>query len=163
MTFLTQLALRRRSVTLLVVILLLAAGVYTYQNLERELFPEIEFPNITVTTVYPNANPETVLRDVTEPIEEAIEGVEGVQDIQSISSGSTSQVLVTFEFGEDMEEAERSIESNINGIDFPDEVDKPFISRINNNTFPVLRLSVTGDRDIPFPAADLRRRYPSVH
>ncbi len=149
MTFLTQLALRRRSVTLLVVILLLSAGVYTYQNLERELFPEIEFPNITVTTIYPNANPETVLRDVTEPIEEAIEGVDGVQDIQSTSSGSTSQVLVTFEFGEDMEEAERSIESNINGIDFPDDVGKPFISRINNNTFPVLRLSVTGDRDIP--------------
>ena len=149
MTFLTQLALRRRSVTLLVVILLLAAGVYTYQNLERELFPEIEFPNITVTTFYPNGNPETVLRDVTEPIEEAIEGVEGVQDIQSTSSGTTSQVLVTFEYGEDMEEAERSIESNINGITFPDDVGKPFVSRINNNTFPVLRLSVTGDRDIP--------------
>ena len=149
MTFLTQLALRRRSVTLLVVILLLAAGVYTYQNLERELFPEIEFPNITVTAFYPNANPETVLRDVTEPIEEAIEGVQGVQEIKSTSSGNVSQVLVTFDFGQDMAEAERSIAANVNGIDFPAGVSTPTVSRISNNTFPVLRLDVTGDRDIP--------------
>ena len=149
MTILTQLALRRRSVTMLVIILLLAAGVYTYRTLERELFPEIEFPNITILTFYPNANPETVVRDVTEPIEEAITNVEGIQDIQSTSSGNVSQVLVTFDFGEDMEEAERTIESNVNGVDFPNETSGPFVSRLNNNTFPVLQLNVTGDRDIP--------------
>ena len=57
--------------------------------------------------------------------------------------------MATFEFGEDMEEAERTIESSINGIQFPDEVQGPFVSRINNNTFPVIQLTVTGDRDIP--------------
>ncbi len=149
MTILTQLALRRRSVTILVILLLLAGGVFTYNTLERELFPEIEFPNITVLAFYANANPETVVRDVTEPIEEAIEGIEGVQDIRSTSSGSVSRVLVTFGFGEDMDEAERAIESNVNGIDFPGAVSGPFVSRINNNTFPVLQLNVLGDRDIP--------------
>ena len=134
---------------MLVIILLLAAGVFTYRTLERELFPEIEFPNITILTFYPNANPETVVRDVTEPIEEAITNVEGIEDIQSTSSGNVSQVLVTFEFGEDMEEAERTIESNVNGVDFPNETSGPFVSRLNNNTFPVLQLNVTGDRDIP--------------
>ena len=44
MSFLTGLALRRRSVTILVVILLLVGGIMVYRNLERELFPEIEFP-----------------------------------------------------------------------------------------------------------------------
>jgi HAE1 family hydrophobic/amphiphilic exporter-1 len=136
-------------VTLLVVILVLVAGVYTYQNLQRELFPDIEFPNITIFTVYPNANPETIEREVTEPIEEAIDGIEGLKEIQSSSSENTSVVLLTFDFGEDMDEAERTIESNINGINFPDEVNDPVVSRINNNTFPVLQLSVLGDRDIP--------------
>ena len=51
MTFLTDLALRRSSVTLLVILLVLVAGVFTYMNLQRELFPEIEFPNINIVTV----------------------------------------------------------------------------------------------------------------
>ena len=149
MTFLTGLALRRRSVTILIVLLVLAAGIFVYRGLERELFPEIEFPNITITTVFPNANPEAVEREVTEPIEEAVDGIEGLKEIQSTSSENLSIVLLTFEFGENMEEAERTIESSISGIDFPDDVEEPFVSRINNDTFPVLQLSVTGDRDIP--------------
>ena len=149
MTFLTGLALRRRSVTILVIIMLLIAGVVVYQNLQRELFPEIEFPNITIITVYPNANPETVERDVTEEIEEAVDGMEGLKEIQSTSSENLSVVLLTFEFGEDMEEAKRTIESSTNGIDFPDAVDDPTVSRINSDTFPILQLSITGDRDVP--------------
>ena len=149
MSFLTGLALRRRSVTMLVIVLVLVAGVVTYRSLQRELFPDIEFPNITIVTIFPNANPETIEREITEPIEEAIDGIQGLKQIQSTSSENTSIVLLTFEFGEDMDEAERTVESNINGINFPDDVDDPLVSRINNNTFPVLQLSILGDRDIP--------------
>ena len=78
MSFLTGIALRRRSVTVMMIILLLVGGVVVYGRLERELFPEIEFPLITVSTFYPSANPEAVVRDVTDPIENAILGVDGV-------------------------------------------------------------------------------------
>ena len=149
MSFLTGLALRRQSVVILVVLLVLAAGVFTYRNLERELFPEIEFPNIFILTLFPSANPETVEREVTEPIEEAIDGMQGLKEIQSISSANLSLIQVTFEFGEDMKEAERTIESSISGLDFRVDVKDPQVTRLNNNTFPVLQLSVKGDRDIP--------------
>ena len=148
MTFLTRLCLRRSSVTMLVIVLILVTGVYAYNNLERELFPDIEFPNITITTSYPAADPETVVREVTEPIEDAIAGVDGLQDIQSSSQQNISTVLATFDFGEDMEEAERTIESNVNAIQFPSGVEFTTVSRINNETFPVMQLSVAGDRDI---------------
>ena len=148
MTFLTRLCLRRSSVTMLVIVLILAAGVYSYNNLERELFPDIEFPNITITTYYPTADPETVVREVTEPIEDAISSVDGIQDIQSASQQNLSTVLATFDFGEDMDEAEQTIESNVNGIQFPSGVESTTVSRINNETFPVMQLSVGGDRDI---------------
>jgi len=149
LSFLTILALRRQSVTILVVVLVLAGGVFTYNQLERELFPEIEFPNIFILTLFPSANPETVERDVTEPIEEAIDGIEGLKEIQSTSSANLSLVQLTFEFGEDMKEAERTVESSLSGIDFPVDVTDPQVTRLNNNTFPVLQLSVKGDRDIP--------------
>lgn len=149
MSFLTSLALRRQSVVILVVLLVLAVGVYTFNQLERELFPEIEFPNIFILTLFPSANPETVEREVTEPIEEAIDGIQGLKEIQSTSSANLSLVQVTFEFGEDMKEAERTIQSSLSGIDFPVDVKDPQVTRLNNNTFPVLQLSVKGDRDIP--------------
>ena len=148
MTFLTRLVLRRSSVTMLVIVLILVAGVYAYNDLERELFPDIEFPNITVTTYYPTADPETVVREVTEPIEDVIAGMDGLQEIQSNSRQNLSTVLATFNFGEDMDEAERTIESNVNGIQFPAGVEFTTVSRISNETFPVMQLSVAGDRDI---------------
>ncbi len=148
MTILTRLVLRRSSVTMLVMVLILVAGVYAYNDLERELFPDIEFPNITVTTYYPTADPETVVREVTEPIEDVIAGMAGLQQIQSNSQQNLSTVLATFDFGEDMDEAERTVESNVNGIQFPAGVEFTTVSRINNETFPVMQLSVAGDRDI---------------
>ncbi len=158
MTFLTRLVLRRSSVTMLVIVLILIAGVYAYSDLERELFPDIEFPNITITTYYPTADPETVVREVTEPTEDVIAGMNGLQQIQSRSQQNVSTVLATFEFGEDMDEAERTIESNVNGIQFPAGVEFTTISRINNETFPVMQLSVAGDRDI----ASLQRLLDDV-
>ncbi len=148
MTFLTRLALRRSSVTMLVIVLILVAGVVAFNRLEQELFPDIEFPNITIFTAYPTADPDTVVREVTEPIEDAIANIEGLESLQSTSRQNVSTVLATFEFGEDMEEAERTIESNINAIQFPDGVQSSSVSRINNDTFPVMQLSVAGDRDI---------------
>ena len=149
MSFVTSLALRRPAVTVLVIALVMIGGVVSYQNLQRELFPEIEFPNITVRTIYPSANPQAVARDVSEPIEDAIIGMEGLKDIQSVSSENLSMVIATFEFGDDMEEVERTIEGNINGLTFPDGVEDPSVSRIASDVFPVMQLSVLGDRDIP--------------
>ena len=55
MKLLTELALRRSSVTVLIIILLLVGGVFTYRSLQVELFPEIEFPLVTISTFYPSA------------------------------------------------------------------------------------------------------------
>ena len=110
MSFITRLALRRRPVTILIMILLFALGVYSYINLQRELFPEISFPNIAVNAFYANSDPETLMRDVTEPIEDAISGLDGLNEIRSNSTESRLNLLATFDFGTDMKEAEREIE-----------------------------------------------------
>ncbi|MDA0769857.1 MAG: efflux RND transporter permease subunit [Chloroflexi bacterium] len=149
MSYFTGLALRRRPVTILMIILIMVMGVFSYNNFQRELFPEIEFPNITIVTIYPDSDPEAVVRDVTEPIEDAISGISGITDIQSTSGENISIILATFEFGEDLDAGESEIENSINGIDFPNGVDDSTVSRINSDTFPAIQLSVLGDTDIP--------------
>ena len=148
LTFITGLALRRSSVTLLVILLILGGGVYVYNQLERELFPDIELPTIFITTAYPTADPETVMREVSEPIETAIAGVDGLNETESTSQENLSTVIATFGYGQDMKEAERAIQSQVNGINFPDGVDNPWVTRINNNVFPIMQVSASGDRDI---------------
>ena len=120
MGWITNLALRRRSVTLLAIILVLAAGIFTYRTLPVELFPEIEFPLVTVTTFYPSANPDAVVGEVTAPIENVMAGLDGLESIQSVSSENRSIILANFEFGSDMTEAESAINAGISGITFPD-------------------------------------------
>ena len=149
MSFLTALALGRRSVTILIVALVLAAGIFTYKTLQVELFPEIDFPLITVITFYPSANPDAVVRDVTVPIENAISGIDGLDDTQSISSENLSLLIANFKFGTDMAEAERVISTRLSGIQLPVGVEDPRVARINPDQFPVLQLSVLGDREIP--------------
>ncbi len=145
MRFITAAAISRRTVTLLSVIILLAGGVFAYNTLQVELFPDIDFPLVVVTTSYPSADPEGVVKDVTAPIERTIEGTEGLDSIQSTSFEGNSIVLATFEFGTDMAEAESTIRNSLNVLTFPPGVEQPDVGRFDTDQFPVLQFSVITD------------------
>ena len=147
MTFLTGIAVRNRTVTVLAIIILLASGVTAYRSLRVELFPEIEFPLVAVSTSYPSANPDAVVRDVTAPIERAITGTGGLESVQSTTFEGNSIVLATFTYGTDMAGAEDQITSAVNGISFTNGVEEPSIGRFNPDQFPVIQFSVLSERD----------------
>ena len=148
MRFITAAAVGRPSVTVLAVVILLFAGVFAYRSLRVELFPEIEFPLVTVSARYPSAGPEAVLRDVTAPVERAITGIEGLETVESITNEGSSLVLATFVFGTDMAAAESDVNAAVNGVAVPDGVDEPTVGRLNPSDIPVIQLSVVSDRDV---------------
>ena len=145
MRFITAAAISRRTVTMLAVVLLLAGGIFAYNSLQVELFPEIEFPLVAVTTSYPAVDPEGVVQDVTEPIERAISGTEGLESIQSSSFEGNSIVLATFKFGTDMANAESIIQAAVNNLAFPNGVENPTVGRFGPDQFPVIQFSVVSD------------------
>ncbi len=149
MTFLTSMALRRPTVALLTIIIVLASGVFAYRSMKVELFPQIEFPLVSVFASYPSVDPEAVARDVTGPIERAISGAEGLETIQSISSEGNSAVFATFRYGTDMAAAESDIENALNGVTFPDAVDDPTVGRFTPDAFPVIQFGIVSDRPLP--------------
>ena len=148
MSFLTSIALRRPTVVLLAVVIILISGVFAYRSLQVELFPQIEFPLVTVFAAYPSADPEAVVREVTEPIERAVSGTEGLETIQSTSSEGNATVLATFKYGTDMAEAESVIRNAVNGTTFPPGAEEPRIGRFNPDFFPVIQFGVISDRDV---------------
>ena len=145
MRFITAAAIRRRTVTLLAVIILLAGGVFAYNSLQVELFPEIEFPLVVVTTAYPSADPQGVVQDVTIPIERVIEGAQGLESVQSTSFEGNSIVLATFKFGTAMSDAESTLRNNVGGLTFPVGVEQPDVSRFDPDRIPVIQFSVISD------------------
>ncbi len=145
MRFITAAAISRRTVTMLAVVLLLAGGVFAYNSLQVELFPEIEFPLVVVTTSYPGADPEGVVQDVTSHVERAVLGTEGLESVQSTSFEGNSIVLATFKFGTDMANAASVIESAVGGLTFPSGVERPEVGRFDPDQFPVLQFSVISE------------------
>ena len=148
MRLITATAINKRSVTVLAIVILLFGGVFAYRSLPVELFPEIDFPLVTVVTAYPSAHPEAVVRDVTAPVERAVSGTQGLESVQSTTFEGNSIVLATFEFGTDMAEAESDIAAAVNGIPFVEGVTEPTVGRFNPDQIPVIQLGVVSDRGV---------------
>lgn len=149
MTFLTSLALRRKPVTIMAMVLLLAVGVFSYSQIRQELFPEVSFSIIYVVTSYQQGDPSTVAADVTTKVEDAISGLPDLEKTTSISTSSMSLVTANFTPGADVEAAEDEIRSRMSGLQLQDEASDPVVVRLNSDIFPIMWLSVSGDRDIP--------------
>ncbi len=158
MRFITATAISKRSVTVLAIILLLFGGVFAYRSLRVELFPDIEFPLVTVVTAYPAAHPEAVVRDVTAPIERAVSGVQGLDTVQSTTFEGNSIVILTFEFGTDMVLAEREVAAAMNGIPFVEGVQEPTVGRFNPDQIPVIQFGVVSERGVAGVRSVVRSR-----
>ena len=145
MQFITGTAISKRTVTVLAVFIILIAGVTAYNSLRVELFPEIEFPLVTITTSYPGADPDAVVRDAAAPIERAVSGMQGLESVQSTTFEGNSIIFATFEFGTDMANAQSEIEAAIGAIPFADGVEEPTVGRFNPGQLPVIQFSIISD------------------
>ena len=149
MIILSRLAVQRRAVTVMMLLLVLAGGVYAYQQLRQELFPEIKSGLISVTTTYQQGSPYEVAEEVTGPIEDLIIGMDGVEEVTSTSRSNLSQVWARFATGADLTEAEAEIISRVSALRLPDAAGKPRITEITSSLRPVMELSISGQRDSP--------------
>ena len=109
MSWITKIALKKRWLTMLVAILLAGASIWATLTLKMELFPNIELPMTTVVAIYPQAQAEEVMKEVTIPVEGAIADIEGLEHITSNSIEGSSVVFAQFEFGTDMDKVNKVI------------------------------------------------------
>ena len=149
MIILTRLALRNRAVTVMALALILVGGVYAYQQLQQELFPEISLGVINISTSFQQGTPYQVAQEVTKPIEDVIIGMEDLKEVTSTSRGSRSTVRASFETNADLEAAEAEINSRVSALRLPDAAGDPRVFALSPNQRPVMELSISGHRDVP--------------
>ncbi|MDI1459761.1 efflux RND transporter permease subunit [Catellatospora sp. KI3] len=145
MSFLTRLSLASRGLVALITVAILGVGAYVLPQLRQQMFPDIQFPNVSVLAAYPGATPEIVESQVTIPIEQAVAGVDGATGITSVSRNGSATVAITFDFGVDVDKVEGDIQQALSRIDsrLPANVD-PTVFAGSTDDFPVVQLAASG-------------------
>ena len=129
------------------IILVIALGVISFQNMTTDLLPSMDLPYVIVYTTYVGATPERVESDVTRPLEAAFATLTDVNNISSTSSENLSLVVLQYADGADMNTALLEISSQIDLLegDWDDSIGTPVVMKLNPDMLPVSVATVSLD------------------
>ncbi len=122
-------------------------GLFSYQRLSLDQFPNVDFPTVVVSMDYPGASPEIVEAEVTKKVEEAVNTIAGISALSSRSYEGTSVVIIEFNLDVDGRKAADDVREKVSLIRplLRDEVKEPRISRFDPAAQPVFNVAVLAD------------------
>lgn len=132
----------------MLVMSLVVFGMISFKSMPVALFPNIDFPIVTIQTAYPGADPESVESKVTDKIEEAVSGVDGIDKLISTSYEGLSVVTVQFELTKDIEEATNDVRDKIGTLHLDADVESPSVQKVSASGAASIKLFIstkTGD------------------
>lgn len=140
-------SMKNVGVIFLLMIAILAGGLYSSLTMKMEEMPNVDIPYLSIVIVYPGATPDQALEDVGKPMEQAFSSLKNVKNLY-VSAG-TDYVAATIEFSlsQSMEQAEKDVNSAVATIKLPEGAQKPQISKEGPNATPLYSFSVTADTD----------------
>ena len=141
----TRVSIANPVMAVMVMLAFVVLGLFSYQRLKVDQFPQIDFPTVVVQTDYPGAAPEVVESEVTRKIEETVNTIAGINQLYSRSYEGTSVVIVQFNLDIDGRRAADDVREKLAIIkpSFRDEVKDARVSRFDPASVPVFSLAVT--------------------
>ncbi|MFH0878452.1 MAG: efflux RND transporter permease subunit [Lentisphaerota bacterium] len=145
--FLSNASIKRPIAMTTVILVMTLFGLLAYRNLGVDLMPQVEFPFITVITVYPGASPDEIETGVAKKIEDAVVAVDGIRHLDSTCMNNVCQTLIEFQLDRDVDLAAMDVREKIDLIraDLPESVEDPKIMKFDINARPVVTLALTGN------------------
>ena len=143
---LSRLFILRPIATSLLMVAILVAGTLAYRLLPISALPEVDYPTIQVTTLYPGASPDVMTSNVTAPLERQFGQMPGLAQMSSPSSGGASVITLRFALDYGLDVAEQQVQAAINaGANLlPGDLPMPpLYSKVNPADAPILTLAVT--------------------
>ncbi|WP_417069689.1 MdtB/MuxB family multidrug efflux RND transporter permease subunit [Niveibacterium terrae] len=145
--------IERPVATSLMMLAILLAGLVGYRLLPLSALPQVDYPTIQVSTLYPGASPDVMTSSVTAPLERQFGQMPGLKQMSSTSSGGASVITLQFELSLSLDVAEQQVQAAINaaGTMLPTDLPSPPIySKVNPADTPVLTLAITS-KTLPLP------------
>ncbi|MCE5277414.1 MAG: efflux RND transporter permease subunit [Planctomycetaceae bacterium] len=145
----TDAAIKNRTTIMVMILLIIVAGVYSYITLPRESFPDVQIPKVLVTTTYEGVSPEDVETSVTMKLEDKLAGLKGLKEMRSSSAEGMSMISLEFFPEIKIDDALQYVRDRIDQAkpDLPtvEERKEPTIAEINLQEMPILMINVAGD------------------
>jgi HAE1 family hydrophobic/amphiphilic exporter-1 len=145
--FISDLSIKRPIFASVLMLALITLGIFSYRRLAIDMFPDVEVPVLSIVTLYPGASPETVEREVSKRIEEAVNPIPGIKHVTSVSRESVSTVVVEFRLEVKINEASQEARAKVNAIrrDLPQGIEEPIIQKLDFSSTPIVSLAVRSD------------------
>ncbi|MFH2054673.1 MAG: efflux RND transporter permease subunit, partial [bacterium] len=165
---LSRVAVNRPVFAVMVILALLVLGLTGFRALPVELFPEVDFPFVVVSAVYPGAAPETMETEVIKKIEDAVNPIDGVRHITSVCQEGFAYSVVEFALERNGDLAAQDVREKIAIVqaDLPEDVEDLIVQRYDPGAQPVMSLVVTGPRsarELTYYAKEIvKKRIESV-
>jgi len=134
--------------TTLLMLAILLGGLVGYKFLPLSALPEVDYPTIQVTTLYPGASPDVMGLTVTAPLERQFGEMAGLSRMSSVSSAGASVITLQFNLSLNLDVAEQEVQAAINAANtlLPSDLPAPPVyAKVNPADAPVLSLGVTSD------------------
>jgi HAE1 family hydrophobic/amphiphilic exporter-1 len=140
----TRVSIGNPVMAVMVMLAFVVLGLFSYQRLSVDQFPNIDFPTVVIAMDYPGASPEIVESEVTKKVEEAVNTVAGISTLYSRSYEGTSVVIVEFNLDVDGRKAAEDVREKVALIRplLRDEVKDPRISRFDPQSVPIFNVAV---------------------
>ncbi len=149
--WLSNWALKNKTTVYLLLVVIIAFGLYSYISRPKELFPEINFPTVMVQTVYPGNPPVDIENLITRPIEKEVESLKGIKKMTSLSSQDVSGIFIEFQPNVDINKALQDVKDAVDKAknDLPDDLrEDPSVTDIDLSEFPVVNINLSGDFNV---------------
>jgi hydrophobic/amphiphilic exporter-1 (mainly G- bacteria), HAE1 family len=145
---LSDLSIKRPVFTTMMSLLLIVLGLLGLSRLGTDLFPDVSFPFVAITTVYRGAGPSEIEAQVNKPLEDAVAGIQGVDTIQSFSRENVGLVFVQFKLSVPLDRAVQEVRDKVAGVsNLPSDVTAPKVSRIDIGAAPIVTYAVNADME----------------
>jgi len=139
-------AIRNRATVFVLIILIAAAGAWSYHSLPLEAAPDVEIPIIVVTTIYEGVSPADVESSVTNKIENQLTGLKGVKEVRSSSIEGMSVIVIEFLPKVKIDNAMQYVRDKLDLAkrDLPTDIDEPTLTEINVAEMPIMMVNISG-------------------
>ncbi|RPI58823.1 MAG: efflux RND transporter permease subunit, partial [Planctomycetaceae bacterium] len=139
-------AIRNRVAVFVLMVLISVVGIYSYNQLPREAFPDVAIPMVVISTVREGVTPADMESSVTLKIEKKLAGLSGVKEMKSSSAEGMSMISLEFLPEVKIDDALQRVRDKVSQArgDLPDDVKEPIITDINFSELPIMVVSMSG-------------------
>jgi len=143
--FLSNFSVKKPVATIVLIIAMMAMGLYALSKLRVNNEPDVQIPILVVTVPYPGASPETSEREIVNRLEKQMQAVSGVTEARAYANEGSATIVLQFDFKRNLIEAADDVRNAIAAVRYklPIEMREPVLRRVDPSAQPIMNLSLT--------------------